>query len=64
MNDMAEVKEKAARTTVSMPEEMMSRAQDRVRGNFPTFSAYVQDLIRRDLGVKPGAERKEEAKAA
>lgn len=42
-------KMKAARTTVSMPEQMFSRAQRRVRGSFPTFSAYVQMLVREDL---------------
>lgn len=42
-------KMKAARTTVSMPEQMLSRAQRRVRGRFPTFSAYVQKLVRDDL---------------
>lgn len=42
-------KKRAARTTVSMPQEMFERAQRRVRGTFPTFSAYVQQLVRADL---------------
>lgn len=46
---MSKTKMKAARTSVSMPEQMMVRAQRRVRGTFPTFSAYVQHLVRNDL---------------
>lgn len=42
-------KMKASRTTVSMPSQMFNRAQRRVRGSFPTFSAYVQMLVREDL---------------
>ena len=49
---------KAARTSVSMPGQMMVRAQRRVRGTFPTFSAYVQHLVRNDL-----ARAKQEATA-
>lgn len=58
-------KEPAARTTVSMPDPMMKGAQERVRvGNFPTFSAYVQDLIRRDLGKRDEKSEEKEAVAA
>jgi Arc/MetJ-type ribon-helix-helix transcriptional regulator len=60
-----ETKEPAARTTVSMPEPMMKGAQERVRvGNFSTFSAYVQDLIRRDLGKQAEKQEPKEEVAA